>query len=188
MNIVPDVYFTWEKEESELKPWSLIKNFFEAVYYNVENQELDYFISETLANIIRINLIVDDYRKAEDEYILDFINMGYIFNLTTNEVEKIEFDTWAFCPDEVMSYIFCRIVTREEHGDELGDLLDMELPTYRTKTLKSKNPKIYLYSEPSTEKIKRLGIPIHMSKGSRKFKSRPFVWASDIFKRAKSRI
>lgn len=125
-----------------------------------------------------------------DDFNFDFLNQGYVKNNRTGEFFAIGVNPYD-CEDGDIFMDFILEFPRETETEEsdvqfaVGYVHDRIL----IKPLSSKNPKIYLRENvPSTEKIKRMGIPIHMSKGSQKFKSRPYVWANDIFKRSQSRI
>ena len=114
--------------------------------------------------------------EAED-FVWDYIQHGYVVQISTGTVFNIR----VLKTDEDFDFGF----DFNGRGCEMSGAL----PEIHIKSLSNPNPKIYLQENTeSFESIKSSGIPIHMSKPSKKFKSSPFIWASDIIKRAKSRI
>ena len=142
-----------------------------------------------------ISSIVDTYRIREcfqklgniDDFNFSFLDQGYVKNNHTGEFFAVRVNTYGYDDDILMN--FGLDFTHESEENDVQLKTGYMCGRIFINPLSSKNPKIYLQENASsTEKIKCMGIPIRMSKGSQKFKSRPYVWASDIFKRAKSRI
>lgn len=120
-----------------------------------------------------------------DDFNFDFLDQGYVKNKLTGEFCAIEFKPYDYEDDILMDIGLNFPRETEDIRLKIGYMCGRIL----IKPLSSKNPKIYLQENAaSTDEIKRMGIPIRMSKGSDKFKSRPYVWANDIFKRHQSRI
>lgn len=151
----------------------------------INNRHLRYFIS-TINNTYRIRQCFQELGNLDD-FDFNFIDQGYVKNKLTGEFFGVGYNPHDYDGDIVMK--FGLNFTHETDENDVQFSIGFVCERIFINILSSKNPKIYLQENAaSTDEIKRLGIPIHMSKGSQKFKSRPYVWAKDIFKRAKSRI
>ena len=143
-----------------------------------------------------ISSIIDTYRIRQrfqklgnlDDFDFNFLDQGYVKNIRTGEFFGLGIKPYHYDDSNVFMK-FDLNLSRETKKNDISFLGGWDCEYIFITPLSSKNPKIYLREDaPSTDEIKRMGIPIHMSKGSQKFKSRPYVWANDIFKRSQSRI
>ena len=165
------------------------ENFFKDARDLIRDDDHLRFLISTINTTYRIRACFQKLGNLAD-FNFDFLDQGYVKNTRTGEFFAIGVNPYDYEDGDIfMDFIleFPRETETEESVVQfaVGYVHDRIL----INPLSSKNPKIYLREHaPSTDEIKRMGIPIHMSKGSEKFKSRPYVWAKDIFKCAESRI
>lgn len=143
-----------------------------------------------------ISSIIDTYRIRQrfqelgnlDDFNFDFLDQGYVKNELTGEFFGLVIKPYHYDDSNVfMKFDFN--LSRETKKNDITFLGRWDCEYIFINPLSSKNPKIYLREDaPTTDEIKLMGIPIHMSKSSEKYKPRPYVWAKDIFKRSQSRI
>lgn len=149
-------------------------------------------LDEAIFKISSANLIREKIKQLGNlhDFMFSFLDEGLIRNTLTGEYFKVDFKTNDTQNANIEINIFG---TSKENNLNIKSSwagIDVTLTP-----IKSKNPKIYVREKSNvTFAARYFGVPIHMSKESKKFKSRPFIWANDLIetidtlKEIKSRI